>query len=494
MMGGLSRVGYLPGTEVFMAKELVDLREDPYRELLARKFPEEDLDKYFHCTPTLSATLKSFKLYCQRPAPPPLTEEQKWAGNQMLEWVYRGVLGTSELWSEAKVVVTMPDETSPGRLWKRAGYKTKLDAYASGRKLIQEFCRTAHLRDTPVVWSVSGKNEMLPLEKLNKERIRTFVVAPVEFYVLQATLCGDMNDRLKRANEKTNLVPCVWFKGHNRLAKRLLKFTHQGAGDATGYDRELLAFLFEIAYEFRKRCYRTRQLDTQSKLDYVRNTIVRSLCLLPDGSLWYKDWGNTSGQFSTTVDNEIIHVFIKGVMVWEKFQTLPPQMPGDFSLYADDHVEAWNGFWSFEERAEGYAKCGVLLKKEADIMQVGLEGITYLGFEFRRRGTLYLPVMNRARILNAVLRPGKKCSSDIQNQRLFGFVLLAVHDWPLREVMWELYLDHCVAHDFVPIVPSPEKLEKWMLGEEGLVDFPPLNRHQLLQTCWCCVGLTGVHT
>lgn len=493
MVGGLHRVGSLPGCEVYLANELVDTREDPYRDVIKREFPEVDLDAYFHCRPTFGATMKSVMRFCQNGVPDPFTPEERWAGRQMLEFVYRDLIGRSRLSCEDEVIFKMPAETSPGRLWRKAGFRTKLEAFVSCRSLIREFWRVAHVVDMMVIWTISGKAEMLPVSKLREEKIRTFAIGPVEFYYYQAMLFSHMNEQIKSVEERVHLRPSVWFRGHNRIARYLERFKNKIAGDVTGWDRDIAAQLFKEVYDFRVRLFEETTMDLRARVEYARRKVVESLLLFPDGSLWMKMWGGPSGQLNTTTDSQLAHVFVKGIMVWKRFQCPPPEMPGSFVLYADDHVESWKDPWPFAARAVEYKRCGFTLKKDDDVESTDVSDLTFLGFRFVWKDGLYLPVMDRTRIFNAMLRPGRKLGSDVQNQRLFGFTLLSVHDAPVAKFCYGLYRDHCAEHGFEPLFYSVSSIESWVRGEEGLQFLPFSKQFRLLQECRNCLEATAIY-
>jgi hypothetical protein len=445
-----------------LAHSLIDRKEDPYVEKLAQLVPEEELYKFYHCRPTYKTVMKSFKRYCQNPIPEPFTPVEIEAGNRMLDHCFGHLRGTCEPWSMERVEWEMPLLSSPGTLWKNAGFKTKAAALAACRRLILWFIENCERLDLPVVWSVSGKAEMLSILKLLEEKIRTFVVCPVEFYVLQAMLYGEMNERIKVACDEAPLRFCAWFGGMHRLAQRLNRLRHKFAGDITGMDRCYPAALFRAWYAYRLKLMKV----ADPRAHFVENRVIRSLCLLPDGSVWLKEWGNPSGHFSTTTDSSGGHIFIMGVLVYELLQEMPPSKNIDVALYSDDHVGSCAKVLPFTERSKVYARFGFELKEADDVVTEDVQDLTFLGFRFQICDQKYVPVFDRVKVANALLRPGRKVTPKIQNERLYGFLCLTIHDPVFAQFIWGEYLQHCHDNHFEPHIKSLSQLRRLMLGQE----------------------------
>lgn len=467
-VGGIVHVGFMDGMTVTLAKDLVHERVFEDRRADAMKeFPMVDCDAYHHVVPTFSATMQSFFRYCQNECPS-MSPEQYEAGRRMLDHVYGHLRGTCWLWSDLMVETMMPKGTSPGRLWKKDAFcKTKQDALLCGRRLIESFWNTAHKRETPVLWSVSGKSEMLSVEKILENKVRTFVVAPVELYWYMSKLFGEMNDAIKSVVRYARLRHCVWFRGHDAIARVLNRFRFKGAGDISGFDRSLMASILKVVYEYRLTLFVREEQHIIDRVSYVYRNVVESICLLPDGTLWKLLWGNPSGSYNTTTDNMLAHVFVMGVLVWEQFNCLPRDMPFHFEAYADDHVFGCNVELTFEQRSATYRRCGLTLKVEDDIVSECVEDLTYLGFRFVNRNGVYCPVYDRSRLLSGFVRSARRWNLDVEEQRCVGFLVLSIHDPPVRHFVWKWYQTFCRENDREPIFENLADLERVMLGYES---------------------------
>lgn len=425
-----------------------------------------DLEQHYYATPTFDATMKSFMRYSQKPVPEPFTAEELEAGWRMLDYVYGHLYSTAEqrpFYTACDAIVV---DSSPGRLWKMAGVKNKLDAYASARPMLQEFFEHAAENDYPVVWSVSGKYEMLPQSKFDANKVRTFVVAPIEFYILQESVLGDMVDKVKAVGGHCDGEPCLWFGGMNEIAEDLNRFPHKSTSDIEGMDRDFPLILMEILEEFCMKMMKDKSERTRQRVQYICKQVAHSLCLLPDGTVWMKDGGNPSGHKGTTVWNFIAHCFVIGIRVWRHFKCTPQEMPGTFHIFSDDNVESWTRPLSFEERDAIYRRCGWGLKREDDVMSKRVDGLKFLGFYFSFQNGRYEPLFDRVRLFNSIIRSSSN-KLEHQPERLLGLLVVSIFDEPVSRIVYDLYQDVCQRLNVQPAVRELRALRQMMAGKEN---------------------------
>lgn len=287
-----------------------------------------------------------------------------------------------------------------------------------------------------LVFAVSEKTELRPIEKVDVNKLRSFQVASAAHSFWMTKIFGRFFDQLHAFGEKLGFYPGrSQFEGgwdrtvraflDNPLVKRML------LGDVSKWDRsslmELDSIVMDVIWEFGDRSEFSR---------WLLNECASSVLHFPDGNFFIKLMGPSSGIVSTIDWNNIRHLVLflyvfsrlTGLTPSEVLTTHSHDFCGDDSAYGTP----------FAVKADDvklkYAEIGFLLKylKEFDV--TGPESM--LDFEYLSKKTAMVANIHGKTAFVSYLDVGKALDS-LRCHSSGHFVLFFVKLCSLmRECAW----------------------------------------------------------
>jgi hypothetical protein len=252
----------------------------------------------------------------------------------------------------------------------------------------------AHVLDLDMWWAVRPKVEILPSEKIQEKRPRTFIFQDIPFRIAQAAWVQDFNEKMKI---KTFTSGC--YIGFNRysgnfsqLARELDKFRRKIMADVRQWDARFGRQMAAICAAAR---YMAMMGNTDSVLfwAYYYGNLLWSKLVLWDGQAMVKPEGMDSGSDTTGHDNTIGHmyIFLSFIREWclrrgIDFTRRNVDKYWFFAIYGDDIIAACDDFDEEDERLlyAAYVRMNMTLKPDATKVSDDLEGMVFLGGRFKR--------------------------------------------------------------------------------------------------------------
>ncbi len=192
---------------------------------------------------------------------------------------------------------------SPGLPYTLNKLKTKQDALKS-----PIYFDLASKTDYIPVASIATKDEFLPMEDLERDKVRTTFSTPLELILKSKLFFENQNSNIKAASDD------MWIQygmtkqygGLDRVFQKIATFSHVVQSDASGYDRT--AYLYWVYYLRWKHLYLIPECD--EVLWHVIFHSIFPFCVCPDGTVFMRQTGNNSGANNTAADNSILHQMI----------------------------------------------------------------------------------------------------------------------------------------------------------------------------------------
>lgn len=290
------------------------------------------------------------------------------------------------------------NNTSPG--------KPYVDKFKTKGELIADPCFVDELiRKHDPVWMVVPKCEYLSSEDISRMKLRTYFIPDLPFLCHQKFWFDSQDNAIKK---RGNDFKFQWsrygfvrqYGGAHRLGSSMDGNDLYWTSDCSGYDR---CIWLKPVYDLRRGWLGYDNMTDEvakAHLDYVVRNTVNPICSMPDGTLFQKETGNSSGSGKTTVDNTLAHttvvMYFLIKMHYDYFGEIPSfdkVRAAAIHLYGDDSLgglrrSEWCPGISNEEFAtrlkEAYALFGLLLKESQTKIQNSLEGLEFLGGTFRK--------------------------------------------------------------------------------------------------------------
>jgi len=209
------------------------------------------------------------------------------------------VLRTNPHTSEVDIKMS----ASPGLPYTLKKIKDKKTALES-----QIFKDLKYRSDYIPLASIATKDEFLPIEDLNRNKVRTTFSTPIELILKSKLFFEQQNRNIKEASSD------MWIQygmtkqygGFDAVLQKISSFSHCVQSDASGYDRS--AYLYWVYY------LRWKHLGLVSEVDETFwHVVLHSIfpyCVCPDGTVFMRQTGNNSGANNTATDNSILHQMI----------------------------------------------------------------------------------------------------------------------------------------------------------------------------------------
>lgn len=226
----------------------------------------------------------------------------KWTKRTFMRHVY-----SSESLSFDEAIKLVERTSSPGVPWTGLA-KTNGEILDDPSKLL-EIRRAVEALDEDqidVIWKNSLKEEIRPIEKIQKNKIRTFTAAPLHFTIYCIMHCHSFNQKLfDTALQHPSVVGYNTYRGGwHDLYMKLKRLPHAFELDVGEYDsslfRNILYAICEMRFEASDRSEKMKEVFTR-----MYDKIVNSHIVTVDGNYVQKTTGNPSGSFNTIVDNTI---------------------------------------------------------------------------------------------------------------------------------------------------------------------------------------------
>jgi hypothetical protein len=302
---------------------------------------------------------------------------------------------------------------SPGYTASVYGLQTKGDLIAD-----QGFLASDHNlnpeKTIPLV-SVANKVEPKLVVDINMGKIRHFFISEFHHFREQIRFGKRASNRLKGLHWSSyGFSP--FFGGVHRLAIDILQKPLRFFYDVSGWDKFLpiLGDVYEvITYNM------TIPESLIERYKWMVLNTVQFVCVLWDGDVVLKTYGNASGSGTTTRDNILAHIVIAVSLLSEayymKFEKLPNfrllteqviRLFGDDSIYSIDecfdHVLTEGFIQGF------FQKFGLKLKFFFGGIDYDIEKIQFLGFYFKKYKGFYIPKYDVSRLSLSMLHVNEK--------------------------------------------------------------------------------------
>ncbi len=312
-----------------------------------------------------------------------------------------------------------------GVLWRDMGWQNKGDVVIKATERLAVEMMSLSTSECP--HGVSGKVELL---KINKPP-RSFEVAPMELVMTGNRWFQKFQEEMKHGAPWSaygfNMHDGGWMQAFGELETRRYKY----ASDVKKWDKHLLLFLLEVVL-FEVLVDLHDGPDYRSWLINFYRLCVNTVYVLPNGEVFLKIkaylWN--SGTVGTTYFAILMHALIFAyhcIRVGVPMDRIPQEV---FSSFADDSKGAsdYERVASYKERSTTYGHFGLELKAEDDFFSESTEGMTFLGFKNRKRGSLNTPVFSRDRILSALINSDGQVPRSVWAARAVAMYELSLWD------------------------------------------------------------------
>lgn len=387
----------------------------------------------------------------------------------------------------------LPDmnlDSAAGVPWRLIGLKQKRDVFQSVFMfLILSYFIIEQKRP---IWSLSPKTEWYNATDLDNGKVRTFIIPPFHLLLWGLMLYKSQNE-LTKDYWWSAYGYCPYRGGTHRAALKLLVLAiFFVTYDVKGWDRRFP--MMKMIYKFRNIHI---DQDFRAYGEWVKDNIVTSLILLPDGTVVEKSIGNNSGSWATTGDNILGHHY-------PLFLTLMVIYDGDVDtvldicamLYGDDNVMGLpkipTHIYSGDNPEEFIENCFrttfALFGFELDpfCCTRTLEGHEFLGFKFTLFEDYWIPQYNIGRIGAAFCYTIKKMPDNAIVSRCWSLMVMAAGSGEtayhaFASAMEWILLSFADSEDpviqsYVDVgVPSFEQVMRFYTGLESSFELPPFN-------------------
>jgi len=369
-----------------------------------------------------------------------------------------------------------------GLPYKPLGYKTKGSVLDSS-----ECMGCLDVFEYPALYKMSPKVEILELDEIKSNKIRTFFPAPFHLAFWSGMVCEPQNDRCKNHWwSKYGMVMC--YGGFQQLFSDLNHGSSVAMFDISGLDRDhpLMEWIWSLRLKYIKlRQIGNYSLDSVTKgVQWAKNNTVRQYMVFPDGVVVRRDTGNPSGGKGTTVDNIVCvcaalsFAFVCAFFdkngrrpTFGELDTINAGIFGDDSAYSYDR--------SFDKMDDASYIAGVfselnLTIKEGTFVRVPtksleMEKISFLGASFKLvkcGGEVgVVPFFKPDRLYAGLLyQKGGKLSKMETMNKVLSLLYWSVGDWNCFQVIASIYKQLLRDNFYEPSCKG--------LVENGVVDYP----------------------
>lgn len=393
--------------------------------------------------------------------------------------------------------------TAAGYCYLRKGYKSKAEAIQS-----KMFADLFGRDDFVPLATIADKDEFLPKEDLERGKIRTIFVDPLDKLAKTKFFFDRQNKKIIKHHDE------LWIKygmtkqfgGFHRFARDLEEFELRDQSDVSGWDRTVfLYYVYYIRWKLLKLPERF-----ESKFWYVVFHTIFPSAISPDGTVFMRQTGNNSGGNNTASDNSLAHLIVLFYFLIkcyylknQKLLTLQEIMNNAFfGIYSDDQAGSLNyrffGWCSEDDyvsdKIQAYADWGLLIKPSASLVTLGRPGSRidprheFLGsyFHFDEECARYLPYPRIGKICASITRIGmnSKLTEDEFFERVLALTFLSlpcikVFDVLVKylEFLYHIAKHKCVLRQILLVNDLTFMKQSFLcmhLGWESLISFSPV--------------------
>lgn len=361
-------------------------------------------------------------------------------------------------YSKDQIELDLVTDTSPGKMFKSLGAKTKQDVFTWGLfPDLLDRCDASLPADEqhiPVYSCAPKLDEILPATGLLSastivgDKIRLIFPAEPEYVYLEKRFFGMQNKLLM--NAPPSAYGLNVFKGGFKGVFDSLQ-SASGAGsrffcewDVSGYDARFphMSEVSRLRYKHLGPC--TPKESAQAR--WVLANSENSVCLMPDGSFYLFTYGNRSGKGNTTGDNIIGHMFPLAMFFG--------RLTGDYSLirndrrgfvYGDDLIASICSTHTGEHIGQVAVDTFKLFGWTLDpvFIVTNLLGRSFLGAKFSLYKGMIVPKYDHVKLCTSVIA-GAELPPDAYAAKLLSIlVMLCVVDNSSFDVVRDLLFSHC---------------------------------------------------
>jgi len=456
-----------------------------FERFLSEKKITWDKDAYQLVSPTFPAVNKATLKYDHDwPDQPPSTLME--VVFEDLCQIYEPLIGKCEVREYEDILVN--PKSSSGFVGKQAGCSKKSEFIKADKGYIANFLKTAHLVNYPVLWTQSGKVELLKASKINNNDIRVFTVVPFEMFVFMAQLFQDQNEKMC---EPSFFMSTPLRHGYNMTHSGFIDLVDDlsrvgwkiGEGDAIKWDSSVPWSIRQLAMRLRQKLWNGKgmpQADFFARTYYAYFQAVNSYLKTPSGQVLLKMFGGVnSGDPTTTDDNCICHIILwclisrlrYGIPFYDLYPTYIR-----LCIYADDHIFSVDPsieLHPFDVRASLYKKFGINLDPAKDLVTNSFENHTFLGLtaKWNDKHQCYVPHFNDSKALCSLYR--NKAGLDVQQYycKLLAIMLLTAFSplFPtIQEYAFRYYFSHRNILKDLPVLRAATCTNFWLCKEASL--------------------------
>jgi hypothetical protein len=298
-------------------------------------------------------------------------------------------------------------------------YGSKGNMLKRNRKEIEEFCSVCVPYDLRVLWTMFGKQEYLPMEKILTDMGRSIQHPPLTFLAFHMMCNQHFDKKLVATNKQSPIQLGVVFQNggfHRLFEKYNFPDSIKGMGDVRRWDKFFNTWLRMRCMRVRVRLFKGTPAEAAAyvkEMEYLYKHLTWCCLVLPWGQVIIL-CGMKSGDGSTSPDNSLGHLFVYFYMILSlNTKERPIKSWQDvlyfamWLIYADDHVfcirPEISFLSSFDLRREFYAKFGFELKQSDDRVSKTFESLTFLGAKIVKYFGIRAPCYNLDRIWSSII-------------------------------------------------------------------------------------------
>lgn len=319
------------------------------------------------------------------------------------------VMSGSHVIDQQTACASLDMSTSPGWPWSEQ-YGCKGDFMESvDYQYLHEYWVAIHHGVRPLtVFSVAGKEELRPTEKVLLGKGRGICGSAVELTVATKRYCSEMNDKMHRAHGTIwSMVGLnIQDGGWNALIQRLRRHPLGFSTDNVAYDTSIVRELFEVVRDFRWSCVEQSIPHAEKRAAYqafclIYEDTINSVLISPEGDMWEKLFGNPSGAANTTTDNTLV-LFLALSYAWAR--NAPSDAASNYStfmanveagLYGDDNIASvstlYSPYFNPTTIRDSFAELGLTVEN-AEAMLTPIEQLSFLSRTSVLVGRVYYPI------------------------------------------------------------------------------------------------------
>ncbi len=332
--------------------------------------------------------------------------------------------------------------------------------------------------DYPAFWKLGPKTERLPIFDIkNDNKIRTFMIPPMQLLVTQKIFCEDFNKAMK--DVPWSAMGFNWHEGgFNELISTLSKHFHKSDWDVKKWDKR---------NPLKASCYRIRRkfldlTEIQEKMYWqMASDEIEPLVILEDGGVYKFQIGQPSGSENTTSDNTLGHIALfmyrcitNCLKIYSRIPTLREILLNvSAKIYGDDVITSHSQDYYFISDPESLKYDYSLFGFEIDPddpqkykKQLVLTGLRFLGFEVDVLDDQYVPFYNYDKVVNSSIVTLERTTAKEQLIRFEALLSLLVFN-PNYEKYRTFVKDYSKYHSLeVPLLLSQQRAQCKEMGKD----------------------------